>query len=79
MRKAKLLNVKRHLERVENLLQALIRDNNPEKLGAVCIPPAYLDEMKSLSFMTRAILKKHSETLSQGKPTRKDIRLERRD
>lgn len=70
MARAKLLNVRLHLERVERLTQDLIKHNGEER--GVQLPPSYLDELKSISLFTRAILRVHKE-----KGTRKDIYVDR--
>lgn len=70
-RKPDFLNVKRHLQWVENSIQDMLKDNNKYP-GGLSLPPAYEQNLKELSLVTRAILKKHAL-----KGTHKDIYVER--
>lgn len=73
MARAKLLNVKKHLERVEATVQDMLKHNHEfPNNGGLRMPPAFVDELRSISFITRAILRKHAE-----KNTRKDVYLPR--
>ena len=65
----KLTNVKKHLGRVEETCRWMLEDNGKYPNG-LKLPPAYVEELNSLRFMTKTILRLH-----EAKKTRKDIQI----
>jgi hypothetical protein len=67
-RKAKLLNVKKHLEFEIWLVDVILED---VKKGRLVLAPFYTGALTEIRFFAKAILRKHQE-----KNTRKDIYVE---
>lgn len=71
MAKRKPLNVKSHLEHVITSTQYMLDNNYKDGPNGLCMPPAYVDDLRIINFIARAILRKHAK-----KNTRKDIYVE---
>lgn len=70
-RKPKLLNVRKHIEWTEKFCE-ILREAHDK--GQASIPPAYLDALNELRFISKCILRKHATHNAQT-GQRKDIRV----
>jgi hypothetical protein len=71
-KRASILHVKHHLEHVERTCIDMLNRNGRDRQGLV-LPPIDVDNLRTIAFITRQILRKHA-----AKRTRKDIYVPRR-
>jgi hypothetical protein len=72
-RKPNILHVRKFLEHVNLAANALMRGNTlTPRLGALYLPPPYLEEVRTLEVLSRKILEKH-DALRSATGSRKDL------
>lgn len=69
-KKANLLNVKKQLEWINNVIDGIIEETKIARPGGTSVAPLFHSELLKIKFINNAILAKHAK-----KRTRKDITL----